>query len=379
LRHVASVEGEGAPRWAALARRLAELRPDSPEVQLECSGRSTLDILSRLLDSLPADDFLHREAALSRLHGIRETMMADPAWLKPDHPDPVRETLEAELQQRRDALTREQRLWRYRVLSACYEDDPPRGAACLRQAIELAPEDEVLKFRLLAHLVKIGERAEARALFERLVADHSGRPELWLAWQRHLDVRQEPEFAQRVLQGLLACAPTNEATYALAQQVCSELGRFAEAAKWALKKGDRVEAARHLMRAHDAPGALALWLDELQRARQRPAPDAEHKAGYVKSVVRAFAALDLAEKLQADWLAQQWLPALTAAIERLGPKGPAEERAALYFVLGSACRALRQYARAAQHYARGLKLLPKFDEGRKWLDEIAPDYPLEDF
>ncbi|MBM4037738.1 MAG: hypothetical protein FJ290_04420 [Planctomycetes bacterium] len=374
LVRIVGEEEKTRDRLVPLLRRLADLRRDSPEVQLECSGRHTLDILSRLLDSLPADDFLHRQAALSRLRSTRDTVM-----IHEGHPDPVREFLEADLEQRRDTLSRDQRLWRYRELAACYDRDPPRAIACLRQAIELAREDETLRLRLLAHLVKNGERAEALEVFHRLLADHPGRPELWTAWRPQLNIRENPEFAQRVLQGLLACAPTNESTYECGERVCSELGRFAEAAQWALKRGAGAVAAKHLMRAKDAPGALAIWLDEVRRARRRPALHAQMKAGYVNGVVRTLADPKSAAELDPAWLAGQWLPALTTALQRLPHTASAEDRAALCFALGSACRALRQHAKAAQHYARGLKLLPKFDEGRKWLNEIAPNYPLDDF
>jgi len=65
--------------------------------------------------------------------------------------------------------------------------------------------------------------------------------------------------------------------------------------------------------------------------------------------------------------------------EGAGQGRPHPERAAIEFPLAAAHRALGDHARAARHYARGLKLLPNFAEGSKWLDGIAPNYPFDDF
>ena len=382
-------------KCTALWAQLAEARRDSPDVQVECAtvlGSSgpehieqAVDLFARLLDSLPGDDFVRRSRAQWGLANMRRGTRRGARR----GPDPVRERLEADLARRAGELSKAQRLWRCRELADWCRDEPDEAIAWLARAIGLAPDDESLKFRLLAALLRAGQRAEAIQLFESLLKDHRGRPELWLAWRRNLSGDDAPELVQQVLDGLLACAPTEPETFGFAKDTCAAVGRYREAARWALQQanaGDRrwrlltrLDAARHLVQAEEAQRAIDVWLPVLREALHQWRGHQKIRPRMVSEWVRPFGDPKLVAERDAGWLRAQWLPALRAVEARSGDKEPPVLRAALHFAIGSAHRALGQADEAVEHYARGVKLMPDFKPGLRWLGELAPGYKVEDF
>ncbi|MBM4033124.1 MAG: tetratricopeptide repeat protein [Planctomycetes bacterium] len=374
------------PRYKALGERLDEVRRDALAFQVESAHMLGGDDRLRVLDYLPDGHFLAHAGALWSLQS-QHRKEAD--WHRESH---ILTQLQDDFKARWREMTKAQLLWRHRLLGAWLENEPARAVAHLAQAVALAPEDESLKFRLVECLLRTPGTEEALRLFDRLRAAHPGRPELWLAAGRALPAKEHPERARQVIEGLSLAAPTEPSAAEAARRLCAEMGLFEEAASWAVEEALRrrpnaevelelrTEAALSLVRAKQAEKAVEMWLSGVREALRQPMIEARRPRLIAAQVARIAApAFLFSIEADAGWLKKQWLPALEAAAKGLGRDAPTAERAAIEFPLAAAHRALGDNARAAQHYARGLKLLPNFAEGSKWLDEIAPNYPLDDF
>jgi len=372
------------PRYKALGERLDDVHRDALAFQVESAHALGGDDRLRALDCLSEGHFLPRAQALWSLecqhrreanqHGVSHIL----------------KELQDDFKARWRDMTKLQLLWRHRLLASWRERHPETALMDLRLAVWWAPEDEALKFRLLECLLRTPHAAEALRLFDRLRGAHPGRPELWLAAARALPAKEHPERARQIIEGLSLAAPTEPSAAEAARRLCSEMGLFEEAARWVVEEALRrrpnvevelelrTEAALLLIRAKQAERAVETWLGGVRETLRQPMI-AERRPRLIAGQVARLAAPALLTEADKEWVAQRWLPALEAAAKQLSRDSPAAERAAIEFPLAAAHRALGDHAKAAQHYARGLKLLPNFAEGRKWLDEIAPNYPLNDF
>ncbi len=408
--------GEAAPQnkadYARLLLRLADLRRDSALVQLECAGRlaahaphdveGAAELYGRLLDSPLAADPAVRAAArrgLDSLLALLNMPVFDvaakarrerPNDLERAHVEVLmrlRRALERDLLERRPKLRDEQVLWRLRQLALWWEvDECRRAIPYLREALALAPEDFELRLRLASCLLGAGRDEEGLPLFDALVTRHPGRPEVWRAYLSTIPAKGREFRVRQLIEGLLACAPTEPDSYDLASRALADLGSLDGAARLVAQEADLVhvsarlgvqqQAARLWALAGEADKAVEAWLAALRTAIAQPPRRPQNP---LSIHVRDFAQAALAPDVPADWLPKHWLPALQRAAAGLRKDDPPALRGALQFALGYAYQRTRDFPKAAASYARGLKLLPGFAEGRKWLDEIAPGYPLDDF